>query len=65
MTARMFVVGGAAVAHRDYAIHGSKIRLHLFSDRLEVFSLGALAMSTIFAAAPGHPIRLFPAHFRE
>lgn len=31
-----------AVAHRDYAIHGSKIRLRIFSDRLELFSPGAL-----------------------
>lgn len=29
-----------AVAHRDYSIHGSKIRLHLFSDRLEIFFTG-------------------------
>jgi predicted HTH transcriptional regulator len=31
-----------AVAHRDYSIHGSKIRLFLFDDRLEVFSPGPL-----------------------
>jgi ATP-dependent DNA helicase RecG len=31
-----------AVAHRDYAIYGSKIRLHMFSDRLELFSPGSL-----------------------
>jgi predicted HTH transcriptional regulator len=31
-----------AVAHRDYSIYGSKIRLHLFSDRLELFSPGAI-----------------------
>lgn len=31
-----------AVAHRDYSIYGSKIRLHLFSDRLEIFSPGAI-----------------------
>ncbi len=29
-----------AVAHRDYSIRGSKIRLHLFEDRLELFSPG-------------------------
>jgi len=34
-----------AVAHRDYAVHGSKIRLHLFSDRLEIMSPGGLANS--------------------
>lgn len=31
-----------AVAHRDYSIYGSKIRLHLFADRLELFSPGSL-----------------------
>lgn len=31
-----------AVAHRDYAMHGSKIRLRLFSDRLELYSPGAI-----------------------
>jgi predicted HTH transcriptional regulator len=31
-----------AVAHRDYSIHGSKIRFFIFSDRLQVFSPGAL-----------------------
>lgn len=34
-----------AVAHRDYAIHGAKIRLHLFKDRLELYSPGALVNS--------------------
>ena len=31
-----------AVAHRDYAFRGSKIRLRMFSDRLELFSPGGL-----------------------
>ena len=31
-----------AAAHRDYAISGSKIRLFLFADRLELYSPGAL-----------------------
>ena len=31
-----------AVAHRDYSIHGSKIRLRLFSDRLELYSPGSI-----------------------
>lgn len=31
-----------AVAHRDYSIYGSHIRLHLFSDRLEIFSPGTI-----------------------
>ena len=31
-----------AVAHRDYAISGSKIRFFMFDDRLEIYSPGAL-----------------------
>jgi predicted HTH transcriptional regulator len=31
-----------AVAHRDYSIHGSKIRFFLFNDRIEIYSPGAL-----------------------
>ncbi len=31
-----------AVAHRDYAIYGSKIRLRMFADRLELYSPGAI-----------------------
>jgi ATP-dependent DNA helicase RecG len=31
-----------AVAHRDYAIYGSKIRLRMFADRLEIYSPGAI-----------------------
>ena len=31
-----------AVAHRDYSIHGSKIRIHMFSDRLEIYSPGTI-----------------------
>jgi len=31
-----------AVVHRDYSIYGSKIRLHLFSDRLELYSPGSV-----------------------
>jgi len=27
-----------AVVHRDYSVYGSRIRLHLFTDRLEIFS---------------------------
>jgi len=30
-----------AVAHRDYAVYGSKIRLFMFDDRLEIYSPGA------------------------
>lgn len=32
-----------AAAHRDYSMYGSKIRLRLFSDRLELYSPGPLA----------------------
>ncbi len=31
-----------AVAHRDYSVHGSRIRLFLFDDRLEIYSPGPL-----------------------
>lgn len=34
-----------AVAHRDYGAHGSKIRLHMFSDRLEITTPGGLPNS--------------------
>ncbi|WP_419946068.1 ATP-binding protein [Candidatus Poriferisodalis sp.] len=34
-----------AVAHRDYAIYGAKIRLRLFEDRLDLLSPGALVNS--------------------
>jgi len=32
-----------AVVHRDYSKYGSKIRLFMFNDRLEIYSPGALA----------------------
>lgn len=32
-----------AVAHRDYAASGSKVRLRLFDDRLELYTPGMLA----------------------
>ena len=31
-----------AVAHRDYSMHGTRIRLHMFSDRIELYSPGNL-----------------------
>lgn len=34
-----------AVAHRDYSIHGARIRLFMFADRVEVCVPGALANS--------------------
>ncbi len=41
-----------AVAHRDYSIHASKIRLHMFSDRLEVFSPGAFPNTMTIESLP-------------
>ena len=34
-----------AVAHRDYSVHGSKIRLRLFEDRLELYYPGGIPNS--------------------
>lgn len=34
-----------AVAHRDYSMTGRRIRLHLFADRLELYSPGSLPNS--------------------
>ena len=34
-----------AVAHRDYSLHGSKIRLFMFDDRIELFSPGTIPNS--------------------
>ena len=31
-----------AVAHRDYSVHGSKVRLRMFENRLELYSPGAI-----------------------
>lgn len=31
-----------AVTHRDYSMHQSKIRLQMFSDRVELYSPGGL-----------------------
>ncbi len=41
-----------AVAHRDYAIAGSKIRLFLFADRLELYSPGGLPNTITLADMP-------------
>lgn len=41
-----------AVAHRDYAIHTSKIRLHLFSDRLELYSPGSIPNTMTVESLP-------------
>ena len=32
-----------AAVHRDYSIYGSKIRLHIFSNRLELYSPGTIS----------------------
>ena len=41
-----------AVAHRDYAIPGSKIRLRVLGDQLELFSPGALANTMTVESLP-------------
>jgi ATP-dependent DNA helicase RecG len=38
-----------AVAHRDYSIYAGRIRLHMFQDRLELYSPGALPNSMTVA----------------
>ena len=34
-----------AVAHRDYSVHGSKVRLRMFENRLELYSPGGIPNS--------------------
>lgn len=41
-----------AVAHRDYSIYGSKIRLQMFSDRLELFSPGSIPNTMTIDSLP-------------
>ena len=41
-----------AVAHRDYSIQGSKVRLHMFTDRLEIFSPGAIPNTMTIESLP-------------
>jgi predicted HTH transcriptional regulator len=41
-----------AVAHRDYSIYGSKIRLRLFGDRLELYSPGAIPNTMTVESLP-------------
>ena len=43
--AAVFEAVANAVAHRDYSAYGSKIRLRLFQNRLEIYSPGAIANS--------------------
>ena len=41
-----------AVAHRDYSVHASKVRLHLFSDRLEIFAPGSISNTLTVETIP-------------
>ena len=41
-----------AVVHRDYSVYGSKVRLRLFEDRLELYSPGAMANSMTLKSLP-------------
>jgi len=41
-----------AVVHRDYSVYGSKIRLRMFADRLELFSPGAIANTLTLESLP-------------
>lgn len=41
-----------AIAHRDYSMYGSKIRLRMFDDRLELYSPGALANTMTVESLP-------------
>ena len=41
-----------AVAHRDYSIHGSKVRLRLFANRLELCSPGTLSNTLTVDSLP-------------
>ena len=45
-----------AVVHRDYSISGSKIRLFMFADRLELYSPGALANTLTIDELPHRPV---------
>ncbi|MDR1901317.1 MAG: putative DNA binding domain-containing protein [Treponema sp.] len=41
-----------AVAHRDYSVYGSKIRLQMFQDRLELYSPGAIPNTMTIESLP-------------
>jgi predicted HTH transcriptional regulator len=41
-----------AVVHRDYSIYGSKIRLRIFSDRLELYSPGSIPNTMTVESLP-------------
>jgi predicted HTH transcriptional regulator len=48
----VFESAANAAAHRDYSIHGSKIRLFMFEDRLELYSPGALPNTLTIESLP-------------
>jgi predicted HTH transcriptional regulator len=56
-----------AVVHRDYSVSGSKIRIFVFSDRLEIYSPGALpntlTVDTSTSTAPAAARRLRSPHW--
>ncbi len=41
-----------AVAHRDYSIQSSKVRLHMFLERLEIFSPGTIPNTMTIESLP-------------
>lgn len=41
-----------AVAHRDYSVHSSKIRLRVFADRLELYAPGTIANTLTIESLP-------------
>ena len=41
-----------AVAHRDYSVHGSKIRLNIFENRLEIYSPGTIPNAMTIESLP-------------
>ena len=49
-----------AVVHRDYSKAGSKIRLFMFTDRLELYSPGALANTLTVDDLPYNQVALNP-----
>jgi predicted HTH transcriptional regulator len=41
-----------AIAHRDYSLYGSKIRLFIFNDRLEIYSPGTIPNNMTIESLP-------------
>jgi predicted HTH transcriptional regulator len=41
-----------AVAHRDYSIYGSKIRLRMFSEKMEIYSPGTIPNTMTLESLP-------------